>query len=326
MKITDWAMIFVLIASPLLWILHLHTGDLREAHRLQVRYTSALRTAVQDAAHALNLNEQQHYEAGYGSAKFMKTDKEEALSAFIKTLAINLAIEDDPQAQRAMMAYIPAIAVIEYDGYSIYALYDNAETGAGMPELTHRWRPKKPYAYTDQSGNSIAFTLDDKVTAFESRTGEWLRGGQGELKPLTAIPLLQEAETFEQVRRSTIVRTIEEDLAGYIQRHNEYAARIGVNYLFTLPVLSQEDWTNTLNDVGVVVFMQGIPVGGRYYNNYAFGGGRLVQSRLLIGGIDEESGLPYYFREGCSVRYRPEQAFTNPREAAAKGYFEAACR
>ncbi|GAA0137245.1 hypothetical protein YSY43_40860 [Paenibacillus sp. YSY-4.3] len=326
MKITDWAIIFVLIASPLLWVLHLHTGDLKEAHRLQLRYTSALRTAVQDAAHALNLNERQHFEAGYGSAKYMRTDKEEALSAFIETLSINLGIEDDPYAQSAMMAYIPAIAVIEYDGYSIYALHESIEASTGLPEISHRWRAKRPYVYMDQTGNSIAFTLDDAVTAYESRSGEWQRGRQSELKLTTAIPLLQDTETFEQVRRATIVRAIEVDLAGYMNRHNEYAARIGVNYLFTLPTLSQEEWTNTLNDVGVIVFVQGIPVGDRYYNNYAFGGGRLMQSKLLVGGIDETTGLHYYFREGCPSIYRAEQAFTNRRAAAAKGYYEDDCR
>jgi len=326
MKITDWAMIFVLIASPYLWVLHLHTGDLREAHQLQLRYTSALRTAVQDAAHALNLNELQYYETGYGSAKFMRTDKEEALSAFIETLSIHLGIENDPIAQRAMLAYIPVIAVIEYDGFSIYAVHESKEAGTGESDLSHRWRPKKPYVYTDQSGNSIAFTLDNRVTAYESRSGGWLRGRQSELSLATAIPLLQDAEAFEQVRRATIVRTIEENIAGYMNRHNEYAARIGVNYLFTLPALSQEDWTNTLNDIGVIVFVQGIPVGDRYYNNYAFGGGRLVQSKLLVGGIDVTTGLHYVFREGCPPRYRIEQAFTNRRDAAAKVYFENTCR
>lgn len=326
MKITDWAIVFVLLVSPILWINYLHTGDLREAHRLQHRYSSALRTAVQDAAYALNLNELQQFEAGYSSAKFMRSDKEEALSAFMQTLSINLGIEDDRLAQEALMTYIPAIAIIEYDGYSIYALDESENEQTGWPEISHRWRPKKPYVYSDQFGNSVAFTLDDTVTAYESMTGKWHRGRQSELQGMTAIPLLQDTKAFEQVRRAAIVRGIQDDLAGYINRHNEYALRLGVDYLFTLPILSQEDWSNTISDVGVIVFLQGIPVGDFYYNNYAFGGGRLVQSRKLLGGMDEATGIKYYFPEACLSRYRVEQIFTNAREAALAGYREADCR
>lgn len=324
MKITDWAIIFVLLASPILWVLQLHTGDLREVHRLQVRYTTALHTAVQDAASALNLNELQQYETGYGSVKYMRTDKDQALSAFIHTLSINLGIEDDYLGQRTLMAYIPAIVIIEYDGYSIYAV-DESLDSSGVPEISHRWRPKKPYVYSDQSGNSIAFTLDGALTAYESSTDQWHRGRQNELQSVTSIPLLQRADLFEQVRRSTIVHSIEDDLAGYINRHNEYASRLGVNYLFTLPLLSQEDWNNSLNDVGVVVFLQGIPVGDRYYNNYAFGGGRLVQNRPWLGGVHEMTGLKYHYRDTCALGYRNEEIFANRRDAAAKGYYEAAC-
>lgn len=324
MKITDWSIIFVLIVTPILWILQLHTSDMREGHRLQVRYTSALHTAVQDAASALNLNELQKYETGYGSVKYMRTDKEQALSAFMHTISVNFGIEDDYLSQRTMMAYIPAIVIIEYDGYSIYAVDENDET-SGMPEISHRWRPRKPYVYMDQSGNSVAFTLDDAITAYENSTGQWYRGKLDELRRTTSIPLFQDVKTFDQVRRSTIVRSIEDELAGYMNRHNEYAARLGVNYTFTLPILSQEDWNNTLNDVGVLAFLQGIPVGDRYYNNYAFGGGRIVQNRPLVGGIDDVTGLKYQYRDTCKLHYRDEQIFTSRRDAAAKGYYEAAC-
>ncbi|AZK47387.1 hypothetical protein [Paenibacillus lentus] len=324
MKIIDWAIIFVLLATPVLWILQLHTGDVREGHRLQVRYTTALHVAVQDAASALNLNELQQYETGYGSVKYMRTDKDQALSAFIQTLSINFGIVDDYLSQGTMMAYIPAIVIIEYDGYSAYAVDLSAE-GSNMSKFSHRWRPKKPYVYMDEYGNSIAFTLDDAITAYESSTGQWYRGKMDELQQETNIPLLQDARTFDQVRRFTIINSIQDDLAGYMNRHNEHAMRLGVNYTFTLPTLSQEDWLNTLNDVGVLVFLQGIPVGSSYYNNYAFGGGRVVQNRPLIGGVDDITGLKYQYREMCTQRYRGEQIFANRRDAAAKGYYEIVC-
>ncbi|GJM81751.1 hypothetical protein HMSSN139_42470 [Paenibacillus sp. HMSSN-139] len=67
MKITDWAVIFVLIVAPILWLSGLRAENLREVNRLETRYTAAMRTAVQDAAVALNRNELQQFESGYGS-------------------------------------------------------------------------------------------------------------------------------------------------------------------------------------------------------------------------------------------------------------------
>ncbi|WP_019638640.1 hypothetical protein [Paenibacillus fonticola] len=325
MKITDWSIVFMLIVTPVLWALNLHTQDLREAHSLQLRYTSALHTAVQDAAASLNLNELQQFESGYGSSKFMRTDKEAAVSALMTTLAVNFGIEDDPLAKGMLMTYIPAVVVIEYDGYSVYAVEDEADNKSLTQERTHRFRAKKPYVYMDQLGNSIAFTLDDEVTAYDIRNGQWIRGRQRELQNSASIPLLQNPELFDAVRRATIVRALEESLAEYMNRHNEYAARIGVDYVFTLPVIAQEQWNNSINDVGIIAFLQGIPVGDRYYNNFAFGGGRLMQKRSWIGGTDEATGIKYFFKDTCPLTYNRERIFTNRRDAAANGYYEAAC-
>jgi len=84
MKITDWAVIFVIIIAPVVWLGGLRAENLREVNRLETRYTSALRTAVQDAAASLNRNELQHFESGYGSSKWMRADKEQALAALFE--------------------------------------------------------------------------------------------------------------------------------------------------------------------------------------------------------------------------------------------------
>ena len=36
-----------------------------------------------------------------------------------------------------------------------------------------------------------------------------------------------------------------------------------------MPVIDNEDWYKILNNISMVTFMQGIPMGYRYYNNYA---------------------------------------------------------
>lgn len=326
MKITDWAVIFVLIVTPFLWLSGQRAENLREVNRLETRYTAALRTAVQDAALALNRNELQQYESGYGSAKWMRADKEQALAALLRSLYLNFGIADDPLGQQAFLGYIPAAVVIDYDGYFIYA----ADRVPDSDTIIYRWRDKKPYTYADADGNSIAFTLDGEVTAYDAAADLWVSGPQPEVKSAVSIPLLQSGAEFEAVRRATIVRRIEEDLAQTIRLHNLLSAKLGVHYTFTLPVIPQEEWNNTLNDVGILVFLQGIPVGDRHYNDYALGGGRLERTPVILGATDPLTGLKYYYRESCPearrLGYREEEIFPDERGAAASGYFPLDCR
>ncbi|WMT42924.1 hypothetical protein RE628_11920 [Paenibacillus sp. D2_2] len=325
MKITDWAIIFVIIVSPFLWALSLYTTDLQEVNRLQIHYTTALRTAVQDAGSVLNRNELQQFEVGYGSSKYMRADKERALSVLLQSLAINFGIADDPLAQAAFMKYIPSIVVIDYDGYWIYAL-DEIRGADGEPSLEYRWHPKKRYVYMDGEGNSVAFTLDSYIRVISSSTGEEVRGLLEDIATIVDIPLLQDAAVFDQVRRSTIVHQIEEDLQQVIAVHNEFTARLGYTYTFTLPTIPQEEWNNTLDDVGIIAFLQGIPVGNHYYNNFALGGGRLRKAERIEGGFDPATGIKYYYYAKCEVPYKTEEVFARKQEAASQGYYEADCR
>ncbi|MEG6589801.1 hypothetical protein [Paenibacillus barengoltzii] len=326
MKITDWAVIFVIIIAPVVWLGGLRAENLREVNRLETRYTSALRTAVHDAAASLNRNELQQFESGYGSSKWMRADKEQALAALLRSLSLNFGVADDLTGQQILLGYIPAIVVMDYDGYFLYT----ADLDLSSDTWTYRWQDKKPYTYLDASGNSIAFTLDRQVTAYDAATNRWVSGLQNEIKSEVSIPLLQNEALFDAVRRATIVRRIEEDLAQAIRLHNQIAAKLGVDYTFTLPVIPQEEWNNTLDDVGMLVFLQGIPVGDHYYNNYAFGGGRLDLAPAVIGAVDPNTGIKYYFRESCdranAYSYREEEIFPNERAAAEKGYFPLDCR
>ncbi|MBE9915725.1 hypothetical protein G8C92_17050 [Paenibacillus donghaensis] len=324
MKITDFSIIFVIIFVPVFLLSGFLIKDQRTAKFLELKYVTALRTAVQDGASMLNRNEKQEFEAGYGSTKFFRADKELALAMFYKTLYSNLGIEEDIPAQAALDHYIPAVAVIDYDGYYIYA--DEEFTSEDRQTMIkHVWSPKKPYAYSDGSGNMVRFTLDNEVNVYDHRSGEWIQGLQRELKETINVALIARSDLFEQIRRSTIVRTIENDLANVINRHNEFAARNGISYQFTLPLISGEEWNNSINDIGLIAFIQGLPVGHTYINNYALGGGRLVKTEGILAGTDPVTGIRYFEREGCRSGLMYEETFSSAKEAAASGYFERRC-
>ncbi|MNE83560.1 hypothetical protein D3C80_1803830 [compost metagenome] len=97
-----------------------------------------------------------------------------------------------------------------------------------------------------------------------------------------------------------------------------------MSYIFTLPFISQEDWHNTLDDVGMMVFLQGIPIGDQYYNNYALGGGRLLKMDAIVGGENPVNGIKYQLRNSADTPFPfpIDEVFSSKADAAANGYFE----
>lgn len=325
MKITDWSLIFVIILLPLCVMAGWNTGQLRQTRVLEVQYTTALRTAVQDAGVVLTRNYLQADEYGYASDKRSRVNKEEALAVLQSSLGYNFGIADDAAAMDAFMLYIPAIVVVDYDGYYMYELVEEMD-GDRVIQSSHQWMPKKPYIYEDGLGHSAAFTLDDQVTVIDHLTGEQIQGKRGEL-PDTLLPnLLPDPVKFDQIRRSTIVRSIEQDLSRAIESHNTVVRQLGWTYLFTMPTISQEDWSNTLDEPGMLVFLQGIPAGVGRFNNYALGGGRVMRAKGLPAGKDPVSGLPYVSSGICELPFAAEEVYVHKRDAAAAGYYEWNCR
>lgn len=322
MKITNSAIICTLILYPLFTILTIKSNNLHQAIQLEIQYNTAMEAAVQDGARSLLLNEGQENEVTYESLKNVPLNKEQAVDAFLRTLYLNFDVLDDPIAQHVFGSYLPVIAIVAYDGIYLYAL-DEFTDKDGRMEMRHVWQPKIPFSYVDASGNSIAFTLDDYVYVYEPSVGRWSEGLRQEIVDSVHIPWLNDAELFEGIRRSTIIQTLQRELEQQINRHNTYVSRYGITYTFTLPIISEEDWNNTIDDVGMIAFLQGIPLGPYHYNHFAFGASRLVKKHVYYGTTLD--GRRYYFRSDCPYSYQVQETFSSPRDAASEGYFPLQC-
>ena len=77
-------------------------------------------------------------------------------------------------------------------------------------------------------------------------------------------PLL-EGTTFDDNRRAVIRRSIEINLAVAIGNYSEYS---GNNFQYRLPIIGEEYWDNITNNMCIISFLQGIPIGHKVYNNY----------------------------------------------------------
>jgi hypothetical protein len=322
MRWIEWAIVGALLFLPFATINRIETDALRRTLLTELRYDAALDAAVDDAASQLIGNANQQREAQYGSDKRISLNKEEAVAAFYRTLDAGFGVAGDPVAQGALHRYIPAIVIVGYDGFYVYS--EQEWTGPnGKMIMKPVWGAKKPYAYSDVAGNSLSFTLDQEVLAYDAASGSWQEGLRQDIWQQTSIPLLQDAEQFERTRRSTIVRAIQDELAYRINQYNETVSRSGFSYVFTLPLIPDEDWSNSIDDVGVLAFLQGIPMGARQYNSYALGGSRVVKQEAIIGARKGEMKL--YYRSSCGYGYPREEVFVSEQAAAQKGYMPLSC-
>lgn len=73
------------------------------------------------------------------------------------------------------------------------------------------------------------------------------------------------SSTFNQHRIAVIKNSIVTNLIAAINSYNSNAT----SYEYALPELSEEDWEKVVNNVCVISFMQGLPIGGKYFNSYA---------------------------------------------------------
>ena len=104
------------------------------------------------------------------------------------------------------------------------------------------------------------------------------------------------ASAFHEKRRETIVNLITQALTEEVNEHNHYSTMLGVQYDFSIPEISKEKWINTIDDITVLAFIQGMPIGiNQHYNSYALGGTRIVRAKDIYGGKDGK-----YHRETCS--------------------------
>ncbi len=74
----------------------------------------------------------------------------------------------------------------------------------------------------------------------------------------------EQGSTFQENRISVIRRTIVSNLSTAIANFNTSAN----TYEFVMPVFNEEDWDKITSNIAVTTFMQGIPIGSKYYNNY----------------------------------------------------------
>lgn len=312
MKLMDLVIVFVLITFPFLLVSESRTNNLEEIAYQKMIMNHIIDTAVEDGV--ANLIER-------GEGNTLRISKEKCVDTFLYGLYLNFGIVDDPFAKAKITGYIPVIVIVDRDGLYLYS-NETYKDNEGYSCSEPLWQPKITFAYT--KGQYVyGFTIDDHVSVYDRLSGFFYEGRQKDLKSEVPAELLQDDLLFDQVRRRTIIETLQREVIAAINQHNEVARQYGITYQFALPVIEEEDWEQTIDDVGMLAFIQGMPIGigSAYYNQFALGGAKLIKTERYYIQVDSSNGLSYYHREKCSLLTDKSKSFAHQSECALKGAF-----
>ncbi|MGL5381765.1 hypothetical protein [Clostridium sp.] len=309
MKITDLALIFLFVVIPFSLTLDLKIDNMKLGEKKRIELNRALDTAVDDGVSQL-------IEVG-GDSKKPIINKEKAIETFYDSLFLNFNALENTTQKGILDSYIPVICVIDRDGYYIYSSEEFEKQGQKVIEKV--WQPKQYFTY-EADGYIYMFTMDDYLSVYDSNNNRFYEGKRKDLAPVVGTQILSDLETFESTRRKCIVDKVKNDLNYYINNHNTMARQMGIDYMFAIPQIEEEDWYNTVDDIGMMVFFQGYPIGisNEVYNYYAIGGARVYKgAKYYLQNID---GLPYYHRDSCTLLTNRSYEVQTRQEGAKKGY------
>ena len=120
-----------------------------------------------------------------------------------------------------------------------------------------------------------------------------------------------------QHKKDIIINTIEKNLS----QATEQAKKMNPNYEYRLPQLSYDEWEQALSNISIIAFMQGMPIGLKYYNNYAIATSTLNKEfvdpdELYFAGKDDQ----YYHQRQCEQATGSDYVGYRSIDYVAKSY------
>lgn len=315
MNLTRMALIFLLITIPFMMISYMDTLALQKSEQAKQQYTELINNAINDGAIALQQTTE--YIDSDGSNKHIYIDVEGVVDTVLNSYHYGFnAIS--PSDYIRLDQHLLALVIIGYDGFYIYGTREVTDP-SGNKVLGPIISEKYFYTYED-SDYRMQVTLDDYVTVLDKHT---LIESKGVIGEISALPTGITALAYEEQRLKVIRDTIASELSYTVSYHNRYTESLGVIYEFYLPLGNNNAWAGDIEDVGVMAFFQGHPLGGgQTLEMMAFSQGEVMLQDRVVGYIDV-SGNPYYCDGTCThVITDPEvKVFASAREAAMEGFY-----
>ena len=150
MKITDLALIFIGIILPLIIVVYVNVSFTIKAQEQEIYYKQIIDLAAQDATNQMKEveNEDTNIDYGYSGTETKKisVNAKIAVDTFLNSLYNNFGIKGNEAAERYLQLFIPAIAIIDYDGIQVSSIESYQDNGEEI--MAHALKPKRYYTYT----------------------------------------------------------------------------------------------------------------------------------------------------------------------------------
>lgn len=120
-----------------------------------------------------------------------------------------------------------------------------------------------------------------------------------------------------QHKKDVIINTLEKNLA----QAQAQAQEMNPNYEYRLPQLTYDEWEQALSNISIIAYMQGMPIGLKYYNNYT-----IATSTLNKEYVDPDelyfagTGDQYYHQRNCGQATGSDYVGYRSIDYVAKSY------
>lgn len=263
MRPASFGIVFAMLFLSLITVSDYRTRALQEITMQTVMYNNCLDSAIEDA-----MTEVVEVDEG----RKIQLNKEKTVDDFFTALAVNFGAMENSQKRNLLKAYVPAVAFVERNRLTLYYGFLEEE------------KKKEVYYELEKEDYRIYFTLTDYVLVENKKSGETLEGDFHDVGKIFKQPLLLDADWFHEEQKKVIREVFIENMEAILEEHNEIAEKLGIHYHFFLPVIENEEWYRSVDEISMLVFFQGYPYGSRsmgYYNRTAIGGAEIKKEREI---------------------------------------------
>lgn len=347
MKITDFALIFIAIMLPFMIVLYINITFTIKAEEMELYYQNIIDAAVEDASYEMKQIESEDKLIDYGYSgkenKKINVNAQVGVNSFFESMYRTLGISGNEVAESYFSLFVPAVAVIEYDGVRI-SQNETILAEDGTSSVQRVLKPKRYFTYTYSivrnnmeysflpggttgeavSTHTIEFTMDDFVVHRgynfmydEEITAEsfYITDENNNDNLVAGVVSSTEKDQLKSeiithlldMKKSIIANTVASELSYAINANNTYARQAGVTYSFSFPATTEEDLYGMIDGVGVIAFVQGISVGNKYLNTKAYGMSTLDQATryyFTAPNADSLVNMNLYHKDISCPEYR----------------------
>ncbi|MEG0872479.1 MAG: hypothetical protein RSD14_00320 [Clostridia bacterium] len=335
-----------------------------KAQEQEMYYNKIINSAAQDAANQMKEveNSDQDIDYGYSGStdKKVSVNAQVAVDTFLNSLYNNLGIKGNANAEHYLQMFIPAIAIIDYNGVQVSSI-ETFKDNSGNDLMQHALKPKRYYTYSYSikkdgsnktieegvlTGNNIVsthtidFSLDDYIVHRGMYYGNGGRKESYQVKSFYIGDSINNKDLYDndagiattivnnlnQKRQVVIADSVIAEMGYAVNANNSYAKSAGISYNFSFPPTTTADINSSIDNIGMMAFVQGLSVGNKYLNSKAYGLSKLDlvtrfyltapsgNSKFKTNLYHKDVNCPEYslsIHEGISPRY------TTSKQAAA---------